>query len=106
MFPSRHNPNRFSGYNSGMAHIETQELETKEAEDRLGMTDDQWAQWQAYTHGYGEQDANGIDLSCLRENLRLTPTERLRRHQRALKLVREVQNAGVRAGLFRSASRA
>ncbi len=82
-----------------MAHTET-----KEPEDRLGMTDDQWAQWQAYTRGYGEQDANGIDLSCLRENLRLSPTERLQKHQRALRLVMEVRNAGIRAGLSRHSS--
>lgn len=80
------------------------QTETKEPEDRLGMTDDQWVRWQAYTHGYGDQDANGIDLSCLRENLRLTPTERLQKHQRALKLVKEVQSAGVRAGLSRPPS--
>ena len=80
------------------------QIQTPETEDRLGMTDTQWAQWQTYTHGYGEQDANGIDLSCLRENLRLTPTERLRRHQRALKLVTEVRNAGIRAGLSRPPS--
>ena len=79
-------------------------METQDAEDRLGMTDAQWAQWQAYTHGYGEQDANGIDVSCLRANLRLTPRERLEKHQRALKLVREVRNAGARAGLFRPSS--
>ncbi len=80
------------------------EAQAETAEDRLGMTDAQWAQWQAYTHGYGEQDANGIDLSCLRANLRLTPTERLEKHQRALKLVKEVRNAGARAGLFRPPS--
>lgn len=84
-----------------MAHTETKEMETKEPEDRLGMTDDQWAQWQAYTHGYGEQDANGIDLSCLRQNLSLSPTERLKKHQRALRFVEEVGYGGVRAGLFR-----
>ena len=32
---------------------------------------------------YGEQDENGVDLSLIRENLRLTPTERLRRGYRA-----------------------
>jgi hypothetical protein len=32
---------------------------------------------------YGEQDANGVDLSLIRENLRLTPTERVRRGDRA-----------------------
>ncbi len=53
--------------------------EVEEPEDRLGMTEEQWAQFQAYTHGYGEQDENGVDLSLLRENLKLTPTERLER---------------------------
>jgi len=28
---------------------------------------------------YGEQDENGVDLSLIRENLKLTPTERVRR---------------------------
>ena len=73
------------------------QLETQETEDRLGMTDAQWAQWQTYTHGYGEQDANGIDIPLIRENLRLSPMERLIKHQRALRLFREVRNAGIRA---------
>lgn len=30
-------------------------------------------------HYYGEQDENGIDLSLIRENLKLTPLERIRR---------------------------
>ena len=61
------------------------------------MTDAQWAQWQTYTHGYGEQDANGIDIPLIRENLRLSPMERLIKRQRALRLLREVRNAGIRA---------
>jgi len=32
---------------------------------------------------YGEQDENGVDLSLIRENLRLTPEERLLRGDRA-----------------------
>ncbi len=68
-------------------------------EDRLGMTDEQWAQWQAYTRGYGEQDENGVDVSLLRQNLRLTPTERLRKHQNALKTYMEVYRAGIIARL-------
>ena len=32
---------------------------------------------------YGEQDANGVDLSLIRENLKLTPQERLLRGDRA-----------------------
>jgi hypothetical protein len=31
------------------------------------------------SHYYGEQDENGIDLSLIRENLKLTPLERIRR---------------------------
>lgn len=50
---------------------------TAEPEDHLGMTDEQWAWFQAYTHGFGEQDENGVDISLLRENLRLTPTQRV-----------------------------
>ena len=72
---------------------------SEETTNPLGLTADQWVQWQAYTHGYGEQDANGIDVSLLRQNLLLTPTERLRKHQKALKLYLEVQNAGIAARL-------
>ena len=32
---------------------------------------------------YGEQDENGVDLSLIRENLKLTPTERARKGDRA-----------------------
>jgi len=35
------------------------------------------------TDDYGEQDENGVDLSLIRENLRRTPRERLRRADRA-----------------------
>jgi hypothetical protein len=31
---------------------------------------------------YGEQDENGVDVSLIRANLKLTPTERLRQGQR------------------------
>lgn len=44
-----------------------------------GWTAEQWATFQEYTRGYGDQDENGIDLSLLRENLKLTPTERLQK---------------------------
>jgi predicted nucleotidyltransferase len=47
------------------------------AEDRLGMDEEQWARFQAYTRGFGEQDAYGIDVSLLRANLRLAPGERI-----------------------------
>jgi predicted nucleotidyltransferase len=35
---------------------------------------------------YGEQDANGVDLSMIRELLRLTPLQRLRRADRARRM--------------------
>ncbi len=53
------------------------------------MTDDQWTQWQAYTHGYGDQDENGIDISLIRENLRFSPWERLEKLQRNLAFFKE-----------------
>ena len=31
------------------------------------------------SHYYGQQDENGIDLSLIRENLKLTPLERIHR---------------------------
>jgi predicted nucleotidyltransferase len=62
--------------------------ETAEPEDRLGMTEEQWARFQAYTHGFGEQDEFGIDISLLRENLRLTPKQRVERLFRSLALFR------------------
>ena len=65
------------------------QTETDTAADHLGMTDTQWAQWQAYTRGYGEQDENGIDVSLLRQNLRLTPTERLQKLQCGLRFFKE-----------------
>jgi hypothetical protein len=62
-----------------------------ESEDRLGMTEEQWVRFQAYTRGYGEQDENGIDLSLLRANLRLTPAQRLERLQQVYDFFREVR---------------
>ncbi len=74
--------------------------ETAAAEDRLGMTDAQWAQWQAYTHGYGEQDANGIDVSLIRENLRFSPWERLAKLQRNLTFFKEDRMEAKQIGEF------
>jgi hypothetical protein len=70
------------------------QLETEVSEDRLGMTEEQWEWFQRYTHGYGEQDENGIDISLIRSNLRLTPTERLEKHRRAMMAALEVRRAG------------
>jgi hypothetical protein len=73
--------------------------ELEEPEDRLGMTEEQWEWFQRYTRGYGDQDENGVDLGSLKENLKLTPTERLEKHRRALLTFLEVKRAGIAAGL-------
>ncbi|MBL8878559.1 MAG: hypothetical protein JNG88_05510 [Phycisphaerales bacterium] len=53
---------------------------------------------------YGEQDENGVDLSLIRENLKLSPLERIRRGDRARRdalrlqaLGREIREKPVRA---------
>ena len=82
-----------------------EELKTEseqEPEDHLGMTDEQWARFQEYTHGYGDQDENGVDLSLLRYNLKLTPTERIIKNQQALAFLEKVDRAAIRAGLRQS----
>jgi hypothetical protein len=61
--------------------------DTNQVEDHLGMSDEHWEIFQKATHGYGEQDENGIDISLLRENLKLTPTQRLERLAGALAFV-------------------
>ncbi len=72
----------------------TQKMEAVEPEDHLGMTAEQWAQFKAFTSDFGDQDENGVDLSLLRENLKLTPTERVERMRRAIPLILEMCNAG------------
>ncbi|MBI3928478.1 MAG: hypothetical protein HY319_23250 [Armatimonadetes bacterium] len=47
--------------------------------DRLGMTAEQWELFQRLTHGFPHHDPQGVDLSLLRENLKLSPSERLER---------------------------
>lgn len=71
----------------------TGETPLGDADDRLGMTPEQWVWFQRHTHGFGEQDENGVDLSLLRENLKLTPTERIEKMRNALGLVLEVERA-------------
>lgn len=43
---------------------------------------------------WGDQDEYGIDLARLRENLKLTPAERLRRNDLALVFAQQVEKAG------------
>jgi hypothetical protein len=42
-----------------------------------------------------EAEQEGIDLSLLRENLRLTPTERVERNLRCLRSLLDVREAGI-----------
>ena len=49
-----------------------------------------------------DQDENGVDLTHLRENLKLTPAERISRHGRATIFASELKEAGER---YRAAQR-
>ncbi len=57
---------------------------TEPEEDRFGLTPEQWEWHQKRGDGFGDQDENGVDLSLLRENLKLTPTQRIERNRRAM----------------------
>jgi hypothetical protein len=48
---------------------------------------------------YGDQDENGVDLASIRENLRLTPTERLERNRKFNLFADELRRAARAAGL-------
>ena len=45
---------------------------------------------------WGDQDENGVDLARLRENLKLTPAERLRQNGIALVFALQLEAAGER----------
>ena len=62
-------------------------------QQRMGMSDAQWDIFQRATSGYGDQTPNGTDLSLLRENLKLTPTQRLAKLQSAHNFFVGVDNA-------------
>ncbi|MBS1716092.1 MAG: hypothetical protein JST30_17325 [Armatimonadetes bacterium] len=47
-------------------------------------------------HPYGEQDAWGNSVDSLRANLKLTPTERLRKAERAARAALRLRNAAKR----------
>lgn len=49
------------------------------AEDRAGMTPAQWDRYVAFIWGFGDEDDDGLSISLLWENLRLTPTQRIER---------------------------
>jgi hypothetical protein len=52
------------------------------------MTLDEFVAW---CEANQRQDENGMDLSHLRENLRLTPAERVRKLERALEALSQVR---------------
>ena len=60
---------------------------------RLGMTNAQWEIYQRATTGYGDQSETGVDRSLLRENLKLTPAQRLAKLQLAHDYFVETDNA-------------
>jgi len=70
-----------------MPNMKCNEKEDQE-EDAVpeGYTPEQWAQFLEWTraHPYGDQDENGVDLSLLRANLKLTPAQRLANLQSAV----------------------
>ena len=67
-------------YNSGM----------EENENRSPAREEQSS---APEPSYGEQNEDGIDLSLIRENLKLSPSERLEKLQRAAKSLAELRDA-------------
>ena len=74
--------------------MENNSEESKEPDDlQRGMTDAHWEIYKRATSGYGEQSESDIDISLLRENLKLTPTQRLAKLQVAHNFFVEVDNA-------------
>ncbi|HEX5323244.1 MAG TPA: hypothetical protein VFW40_05615 [Capsulimonadaceae bacterium] len=82
-----------------MAHHDQDVMEEISADNR-GNEQSAAQSAEPSTGQFPEQNEDGIDLSLIRENLKLTPAQRIQRHQRALKLMKEVRRAGAAAGLF------
>jgi hypothetical protein len=72
----------------------------EKTEEQPELTMEQQAILDRALSGYGEQGANGFDLSLFRENLRRTPTERVQRLQAAVDFFQEVDK--IRASKHRS----
>lgn len=66
----------------------------EEPEDRLGMTEEQWAWFQRHTHGYSDQDENGDDICIKKAWESLSPREQEARTERMRILCEEVRQAG------------
>lgn len=67
--------------------------------EELGMTPEQWEIFQQWTTGFPNQDENGIDLSLLRANLKLTPDERLTRLEQGAAFLQEIRRARTAAAI-------
>jgi hypothetical protein len=63
--------------------MKEQSLRKEDYNSNAMRNDDNSSQNSQDPRWYGEQDANGVDLSLIRENLKLTPRERLLRGDRA-----------------------
>ncbi len=57
--------------------------------------DDEWLRY-CGPNWYGEQDENGIDLSLIRENLKLTPLERIRKAESLCRYAEKLREYGRR----------
>ncbi len=69
------------GYNGVGRHMD------EEVAGHPDMSPDDWQRFLDHvrTHPFGDQDENGIDLSLLRANLKLTPTQRVEKMREALR---------------------
>lgn len=64
-----------------------------EAEQRAA--EEELIRFQAENPNYwGDQDENGVDLARLRENLKLTPAQRIDQHEAARWFALQVKEAG------------
>jgi hypothetical protein len=61
-----------------------------------------YIRWQENPHIWSDQDENGVDLTRLRENLKLSPAERLEHNEPARYLAIVAKEAGER---YRAAQR-
>jgi hypothetical protein len=84
--------------------LDVNELKSTGCEELPEPATEQWDLVSGSAPGFGEQDEFGIDLSLLRENLRLTPAERLRKHYRCAQSLLELRRAGLAARRARTAA--
>jgi hypothetical protein len=66
------------------------------------MTDEEFDAWMEQAQAL-QYDENGVDLSHLRENLKLTPAQRMQKHEASRRFIKELRGAA-RRQLNRSSS--